>query len=322
MARAATVFAVSLVACAVAFAPPKLTRNAIYIPSRSSVASVGLHVQTTNASPPPASSDLEPREERGSQINPSAEFGTPISDDFSNFNRAAVGFVKNSVFDAVFPPTSISRAYARFYALETIARMPYFAYLSVLHMYETVGRWRRAEYLKTHFAESWNELHHLLIMEELGGDERWLDRFVAQHVAVSYYWFVVVVYIINPTIAYNLNQAVEEHAFETYDEFVKENGEMLAALPAPEVAKRYYRDGDMYMFDSMHVAGDMLCGVESMTCDEVTGRDAPTGGVRRPKCDTLLDTFMNIRDDEAEHVRTMEYMQRQDSNLIDGKFSR
>jgi ubiquinol oxidase len=59
------------------------------------------------------------------------------------------------------------RAYARFYVLETIARVPYFAFVSVLHMYESFGWWRRADYLKVHFAESWNELHHLLTMEVL-----------------------------------------------------------------------------------------------------------------------------------------------------------
>ena len=39
------------------------------------------------------------------------------------------------------------------------------AFMSVLHMYESFGWWRRADYLKVHFAESWNEMHHLLIME-------------------------------------------------------------------------------------------------------------------------------------------------------------
>lgn len=37
--------------------------------------------------------------------------------------------------------------------------------MSVLHLYETFGWWRRRDYLKVHFAESWNEMHHLLIME-------------------------------------------------------------------------------------------------------------------------------------------------------------
>lgn len=39
------------------------------------------------------------------------------------------------------------------------------AFISVLHMYESFGWWRRADYMKVHFAESWNEMHHLLIME-------------------------------------------------------------------------------------------------------------------------------------------------------------
>lgn len=39
------------------------------------------------------------------------------------------------------------------------------AFMSVLHMYESFGWWRRSDYLKVHFAESWNEMHHLLIME-------------------------------------------------------------------------------------------------------------------------------------------------------------
>ena len=30
-----------------------------------------------------------------------------------------------------------------------------------------------------------NEFHHLLIMESLGGDQRWSDRFAAQHSAAN-----------------------------------------------------------------------------------------------------------------------------------------
>ncbi|NJO52158.1 MAG: plastoquinol terminal oxidase, partial [Leptolyngbyaceae cyanobacterium RM2_2_4] len=38
-----------------------------------------------------------------------------------------------------------NRPYPRFYVLETVARVPYFAYLSVLHLYETLGWWRKAD---------------------------------------------------------------------------------------------------------------------------------------------------------------------------------
>ena len=38
--------------------------------------------------------------------------------------------------------------------LETVARIPYFAYISILHLYESVGFWRAgAELRKIHFAE-------------------------------------------------------------------------------------------------------------------------------------------------------------------------
>lgn len=67
------------------------------------------------------------------------------------------------------------RPYARFYVLETIARVPYFcawhgrvskkmslitpcphatAFTSILHLYESFGWWRRSDYLKIHFAQA------------------------------------------------------------------------------------------------------------------------------------------------------------------------
>jgi ubiquinol oxidase len=50
-----------------------------------------------------------------------------------------------------------NRIYPRFFVLETVARVPYFAYTSVFHLYETMGWWRKADWLKIHFAEAWTE---------------------------------------------------------------------------------------------------------------------------------------------------------------------
>ncbi|XP_021889089.1 ubiquinol oxidase 4, chloroplastic/chromoplastic isoform X1 [Carica papaya] len=177
------------------------------------------------------------------------------------------------------------RHYARFFVLETIARVPYFAFMSVLHMYESFGWWRRADYLKVHFAESWNEMHHLLIMEELGGNAWWFDRFLAQHIAFFYYLMTVFMYAISPRMAYHFSECVESHAFETYDKFIKAQGDELKKLPAPEVAVKYYTGGDLYLFDEFQ-----------------TSRPPNS---RRPKIDNLYDVFLNIRDDEAEHCKTM-----------------
>ncbi|NER79297.1 MAG: plastoquinol terminal oxidase [Leptolyngbya sp. SIO1D8] len=178
-----------------------------------------------------------------------------------------------------------NRWYPRFYVLETVARVPYFAYLSVLHFYETIGFWRKADLLKIHFAESWNELHHLLIMEELGGSQYWGDRFIARHIALIYYWLTVALYLVAPSSAYRFSELVERHAFHTYDTFLKTQGDDLKGLPAPEIAIRYYRDGDLYMFDEF----------------QTTHLPAE----RRPQIANLYDVFVAIREDEMEHVKTM-----------------
>ena len=36
----------------------------------------------------------------------------------------------------------------RFWVLETVARIPYFAYISMLHLYETLGWWRAGASLR------------------------------------------------------------------------------------------------------------------------------------------------------------------------------
>eukprot|EP00878_Enallax_costatus_P033326 GHUV01036742.1.p1 GENE.GHUV01036742.1~~GHUV01036742.1.p1 ORF type:complete len:233 (+),score=62.78 GHUV01036742.1:393-1091(+) len=47
-----------------------------------------------------------------------------------------------------------NRPIQRFWFLETVARMPYFSYITMLHLYESFGWWRAgAELRKVHFAE-------------------------------------------------------------------------------------------------------------------------------------------------------------------------
>ena len=60
-----------------------------------------------------------------------------------------------------------------------------------------------------HFAEEWNEIHHLMIMESLGGDQLWVDRFMAQHAAVFYYWVLIIFFAISPSLAYVFSEMVE-----------------------------------------------------------------------------------------------------------------
>ena len=111
-----------------------------------------------------------------------------------------------------------NRPAQRFWVLEVIARAPYFAFISVLHLRESLGlRGEEHIYLmKEHFYQALNETEHLEEMEAREGDKYWIDRFFAKHLVLFYYWVMVVYYLINPMDAYDINMKIEKHAYETY----------------------------------------------------------------------------------------------------------
>lgn len=86
---------------------------------------------------------------------------------------------------------------------------------------------------KIHYAEEDNELHHLLIMESLGGNALWSDRFLAYHAAIVYYWALILTYLGSPRVAYQFMELLEAHAVDTYGTFLKQNSDRLKNLPAP-----------------------------------------------------------------------------------------
>jgi len=181
--------------------------------------------------------------------------------------------------------------YARFFVLETVARVPYFAYLSVMHLRETFGSRDPGDgdRMRTHYAEADNELHHLLIMESLGGNSSVVDRTLAQTMAFTYYWYVIAVYTISEQAAYHLSELIEDHAFNTYNGYLEREGEKLKTLPVPDIARQYYEEQDPYLFDK-------FCTVKDGSGD---------ASQRRPKLESLYDVFVNVRDDEKEHWKTL-----------------
>ena len=118
------------------------------------------------------------------------------------------------------------RHFQRFWVLEEIARAPYFAFLSVLHLRESLGlrgQWH-IHLMKEHFEQSVNETEHLEFMESRGGADYWIDRFVARHLVLIYYWINVVYYWVAPKSAYHLSYEVEVHAATTYAKHLALNG--------------------------------------------------------------------------------------------------
>ena len=118
------------------------------------------------------------------------------------------------------------RDYQRFWVLEEIARAPYFAFLSVLHFRESMGL-RGPEHIDLmiqHFEQSINETSHLEYMESRGGNAYFIDRYVAKHLVLIYYWVNVVYYWVAPKSAYHLSYEVEVHAATTYAKHLALNG--------------------------------------------------------------------------------------------------
>jgi ubiquinol oxidase len=145
------------------------------------------------------------------------------------------------MLDTVFEGSSVP---SRFFLLETVARMPYFSYISMIHLYETIGFWRRsADVKRIHFAEEINEFNHLLIMESLGGDQQWWVRFLAQHSAVAYYFVLCGLWALSPSLSYRFSELLETHAVNTYGQFLDENEALLQKLPPSFAAVKYYAFG-------------------------------------------------------------------------------
>jgi ubiquinol oxidase len=190
------------------------------------------------------------------------------------FNPVIFYFFKLVVF--VFDKFYGYQDYRRFYVLESIARVPYFAYLSVLHMYQTFGRHPGIELLDLHYKESVNEAYHLAIMEELRGNEFWYDRWLAKLLGVAYYWATAILYLLTPSSGYYLMQQVEQEAASSYDKFIDLHKTKLVSQGLGLAAKKYYFSKRARMTPPVN-------------------KDEPT----------MLDVFKAIRDDELVHVEDM-----------------
>lgn len=130
----------------------------------------------------------------------------------------------------------------RFWFLESVARMPYFSYVATLHLYETLGWWKLDSELKQkHYEEEINETYHLKIMESLGGNSKWWNRFIARHSAMVYYTLLMVLFMASPRLAYLSSELLEMHAVDTYTEFYESNESILKQLPPTKEGLEYFK---------------------------------------------------------------------------------
>jgi ubiquinol oxidase len=177
------------------------------------------------------------------------------------------------------------RPFPRFYVLETLACVPYYAHLSILNLYENFGLWRQADWLKLHFSESWNELQHLWIMEALDGDKFWYDRLLARSLTIIYYWILMIVYMVNPQEIYRFRELLARHAYDDYTKFLDECEKELVIRPAPLFASEDAQERDFFLLDEFQI-------------DDKTAEPYPP-------ITNLYDVFSTVRDQEMERVKMM-----------------
>ena len=132
-------------------------------------------------------------------------------------------------------------SYLKFRAVEVIARVPYQSWSSVAFTLLTLfyADEKRALNLSNiaRFARyaSDNETMHVVVVSSLAQKERRTDfirtTFIPMGFAFFYFWMSYILYLINPRWSLETNYLFEQHAFDQYSLFLKDNEEMLKSKP-------------------------------------------------------------------------------------------
>lgn len=128
------------------------------------------------------------------------------------------------------------RTWNKFKILELIARVPYqawehVAYIAITHTSHHADFARRIfDRIRESRHQQDNEQWHLLILEEWshrhGLHEGLIrHRVLPQIIAFVYYHISWLLYVIKPSLSYQLNREFEDHAEREYMKFVQENPE-------------------------------------------------------------------------------------------------
>lgn len=84
-------------------------------------------------------------------------------------------FVSKTLYDvgcALLDNLFDGRPIQRFWFLEVIARIPYFSYVSMLHLYESLGWWRACELRKLHYVTDQPRVFSLTRISRAGKKEK------------------------------------------------------------------------------------------------------------------------------------------------------
>lgn len=162
-------------------------------------------------------------------------------------------------------------------ALEIIARTAYTAEESACHFLETVGMDRTGKIRETLELARWQDtneqMHEDVFGRDLGGLQRWIDRFLSRHVAFVIYWVFAVLTLLNHEFAALLGEAVEVEAVKTYTRMLQEQPQEWLDQPATRGALDYW--------------------AKENTLWSARGEKKP---------ETMRDVVRYIQQDEADHI--------------------
>ncbi len=149
-------------------------------------------------------------------------------------SRRRYGLLAKILFTGMDLVYGKKRTFSKFKVLEVIARVPYqtwehVAYIAMTHTYAKPAFARRIfEFLLESRKQQDNEQWHLFIFEEFVQNRRiqenvFLHRVAPQIVAFAYYHISWLLYVLKPSLSYELNADFEDHAEHEYMHFVEEN---------------------------------------------------------------------------------------------------
>jgi ubiquinol oxidase len=127
--------------------------------------------------------------------------------------------------------------YLKFRAIEVIARVPYHSWESAMFTLLTFFYTKEEKAMDlsnlSRFARlaKDNETMHVVVIshlaKEVGKSGFIRHTFIPLLFAFFYFWWSYILYFINPRYSFELNYIFEQHAFDSYSEFLKAHEEKL-----------------------------------------------------------------------------------------------
>ncbi len=132
-------------------------------------------------------------------------------------------------------------SYMKFRAVEVIARVPYHSWASAAFTLLTLcysSEEKAVELSKTaqySRVASDNETMHVVVISHIAQKEERVGfirhSLIPMLFGFFYFWMSYILYLLRPRLSYELNYLFESHAFEQYNEFLKQNEEALKHKP-------------------------------------------------------------------------------------------